>query len=241
MLIRDIILEFNRDVQAHPGSRAPEVRRARSAKSHQYRKIKDKKFKSPAFEANDGQPSEYEEYQDYMGGDDWDHGQFDESEIIESKSADLYHGTSLDNLNSILSDNEFRSGHGNENQISFSRSFNAAMQFALQFAMSDEPAALIVIDQVRLSQQVGKRQKPVDAYNWVPEGTSDTGEQEEAVFAEYIKNADKLIKRIYVFASEPIKLSDPRATFVLFDPSLASSPLEFIESERILLRYISAT
>ena len=28
---------------------------------------------------DDGQPSEYEEYQDYMGGDDWDHGQFDES------------------------------------------------------------------------------------------------------------------------------------------------------------------
>ena len=23
----------------------------------------------------DGQPSEYDEWQDYMGGDDWDHGQ----------------------------------------------------------------------------------------------------------------------------------------------------------------------
>lgn len=28
---------------------------------------------------DDGQPSEYDEWQDYMGGDDWDHGQFDES------------------------------------------------------------------------------------------------------------------------------------------------------------------
>ena len=27
---------------------------------------------------NDGQPSEYTEWQDYMGGDDWDHGQYDE-------------------------------------------------------------------------------------------------------------------------------------------------------------------
>ena len=27
---------------------------------------------------DDGQPSEYEEWQDYMGGDDWDHGQYDE-------------------------------------------------------------------------------------------------------------------------------------------------------------------
>lgn len=26
---------------------------------------------------NDGQPDEYTEWQDYMGGDDWDHGQFD--------------------------------------------------------------------------------------------------------------------------------------------------------------------
>jgi hypothetical protein len=27
---------------------------------------------------DDGQPSEYTEWQDYMGGDDWDHGQYDE-------------------------------------------------------------------------------------------------------------------------------------------------------------------
>ena len=29
-------------------------------------------------EENDGQPTEYEEWQDYMGGDDWDQGQYDE-------------------------------------------------------------------------------------------------------------------------------------------------------------------
>ena len=29
-------------------------------------------------EEDDGQPSEYEEWQDYMGGDDWDHGQYDD-------------------------------------------------------------------------------------------------------------------------------------------------------------------
>lgn len=28
-------------------------------------------------EDNDGQPDEYTEWQDYMGGDDWNHGQFD--------------------------------------------------------------------------------------------------------------------------------------------------------------------
>jgi hypothetical protein len=26
---------------------------------------------------DDGQPSEYEEWQDFMGGDDWDFGQYD--------------------------------------------------------------------------------------------------------------------------------------------------------------------
>jgi len=26
---------------------------------------------------NDGQPTEHEEWQDFYGGDDWDHGQFD--------------------------------------------------------------------------------------------------------------------------------------------------------------------
>jgi len=29
---------------------------------------------------DDGQPSEYDEWQDYMGGDDWDHGQYDNGE-----------------------------------------------------------------------------------------------------------------------------------------------------------------
>ena len=29
-------------------------------------------------DVNDGQPSEYDEWQDYMGGDDWDHGQYDD-------------------------------------------------------------------------------------------------------------------------------------------------------------------
>lgn len=26
----------------------------------------------------DGQPDEYTEWQDYMGGDDWDHGQYEQ-------------------------------------------------------------------------------------------------------------------------------------------------------------------
>ena len=29
------------------------------------------------YDDDDGQPDEYTEWQDYMGGDDWDHGQYD--------------------------------------------------------------------------------------------------------------------------------------------------------------------
>ena len=29
-------------------------------------------------DSDDGQPTEYEEWQDVYGGDDWDHGQYDE-------------------------------------------------------------------------------------------------------------------------------------------------------------------
>lgn len=34
---------------------------------------------TPEFDDDhDGQPDEYTEWQDFMGGDDWDHGQYDE-------------------------------------------------------------------------------------------------------------------------------------------------------------------
>ena len=32
------------------------------------------------FEDYDGQPSEYDEWQDFYGGDDWDQGQYDHAE-----------------------------------------------------------------------------------------------------------------------------------------------------------------
>ena len=34
-------------------------------------------------EEDDGQPSEYDEWQDYMGGDDWDQGQYDDLGLFE--------------------------------------------------------------------------------------------------------------------------------------------------------------
>ena len=37
---------------------------------------------------DDGQPSEYDEWQDFYGGDDWDHGQYDHAEY--EWDCDLY-------------------------------------------------------------------------------------------------------------------------------------------------------
>jgi len=37
---------------------------------------------------DDGQPDEYTEWQDYYGGDDWDHGQYDHAEY--EWDCDLY-------------------------------------------------------------------------------------------------------------------------------------------------------
>ena len=32
---------------------------------------------------DDGQPSEYDEWQDYMGGDDWDQGQYETEDYFD--------------------------------------------------------------------------------------------------------------------------------------------------------------
>ena len=32
---------------------------------------------------DDGQPDEYTEWQDFMGGDDWDHGQYDSEDFFD--------------------------------------------------------------------------------------------------------------------------------------------------------------
>ena len=37
----------------------------------------------PEPDVNDGQPSEYDEWQDVYGGDDWDHGQYDSEDFFD--------------------------------------------------------------------------------------------------------------------------------------------------------------
>jgi len=44
------------------------------------------------YDENDGQPTDYEEMQDYMGGDDWDQGQYDESTEVIGEEEDEVKG-----------------------------------------------------------------------------------------------------------------------------------------------------
>lgn len=41
----------------------------------------DDRFYPDYGDEGDGQPDEYTEWQDLYGGDDWDHGEFDASEV----------------------------------------------------------------------------------------------------------------------------------------------------------------
>lgn len=53
---------------------------------------------------DDGQPSEYQEWQDFEGGDDWDHGQYDES--IEHINEDPTVGGNMHELQRKLTELE---------------------------------------------------------------------------------------------------------------------------------------
>ena len=50
---------------------------------------------------DDGQPSDYEEMQDFMGGDDWDQGQYDESVEVLGEEDDIGYDDSLGNVSQL--------------------------------------------------------------------------------------------------------------------------------------------
>jgi hypothetical protein len=110
--------------------------------------------------------------------------------VQESKSADLYHGTNLDNAVDILQSNTLYRGdstHSDEGAVSLTRSFGEAWNFA-QWA--DPLGVVFVLDQLRLSAALGKKLKPFD-YG----GGSD--EQEESSTVD-IPNVSNYIKQIVV-------------------------------------------
>lgn len=126
--------------------------------------------------------------------------------IVESKSADLYHGTNLEAAESILQMNKLLPGdgsHGDEGAVSLTRNFGVAWN-AAQWAYP--LGVILVLDQLGLSQLLGRKLKPFD---W--QGGSD--EQEESSKLE-IPNVSKYIKQIIVlWRDEDIDVDDYSEVF----------------------------
>lgn len=158
--------------------------------------------------------------------------------LVESKSAPLYHGTTIENAEEILTVNRLtartdvdatalphmRGSKSNTRSISFSRSLSAARGF-----VSGSPrrtgitGVVFVIDQQLLSRDIGKRLNPYnDILSYSDDNISRSAytEYEETVLGD-IPNFNKYITQIIVYVhpqyadlvdpqSFPKVLSDPR-------------------------------
>jgi hypothetical protein len=89
--------------------------------------------------------------------------------IKENSRADLYHGTSLQNAEKIISGDiliartPLHIGNSDQLTVSLSRNIQSAAKFAGDYYSSYPTVGVIlVIDQGKLKQLVGKRMKPYD-------------------------------------------------------------------------------
>ena len=142
-------------------------------------------------------------------------------DLVESKSADLYHGTSLEGADSILSDNYLEvnswGAHdhpenvypstvkGSSDAASLTRNFDVAKRYS----SSNGSGAVLVFDQGLLARDYGRRLRPV---NIMPTHYSSSvsrtlGKEEELIY-DGIKNVKKYLKQIYVFVDDPSELED---------------------------------
>lgn len=145
-------------------------------------------------------------------------------ELLESRSADLYHGTTLGRLNRILQDNVLFANtpiHSKlipqelrqyKNTVSLSRSSKVATDFARSsssgksLAKSSLPVVL-VLDQAKLHAKLGRRIRPYNDMQALDTTYGDqnkpsarsrgTTEEEEAVFGN-IDNINSYIKQIVI-------------------------------------------
>ena len=132
--------------------------------------------------------------------------------ITESKSADLYHGTSLDNALAILESNTMEPGdssHGDEGAVSFTRSFGEAWNFA-QWA--DPLGVIFIFNQAALAQTLGRKLQPFD-YG----GGHDEQEELSSIAINNISNYIKQIVVLWRDGAEDEFDADDYAT-VLNDP-----------------------
>jgi len=134
------------------------------------------------------------------------------TEILnESASADLYHGTSLENAEQILDSNTLHpgdGGHGDEGAVSLTRDFGVAQNIA---AWADPAGVILVLDQTRIRQRT--RLQPYD-YG----GGNDEAEETSQ---KPITNINAVIKQIVVLKHSdfeedeyPLVMNDSRTRVV---------------------------
>lgn len=127
--------------------------------------------------------------------------------ITESRSADLYHGTSLENAEQILDSDTLYpgdAGHGDEGNVSLTRDFGVVKNFA---EWADPAGVIFVLDQQRIMHNT--RLRPFDYGGGYDEM--------EEVSNKPIPNISRAIKQIIVLKHRefdpddfPTVLSDPR-------------------------------
>jgi len=133
--------------------------------------------------------------------------------LIESRSADLYHGTSLPKASRVIKDNILAANtpihstlvpqqhRGQDKTVSLSRDVQVAINFARASASDNNSLPVVfILDQALLSRDLGKRMRPyddIDSMDKVSKRSQGTSEREEAVFGS-IQNINKYIKRIII-------------------------------------------
>jgi hypothetical protein len=128
--------------------------------------------------------------------------------LTESKSSDLYHGTSLAGADSILSSKRLevnswgphdhpndvypQTVKGHEEAASLTRSFSVAKQYAENHGTG----AVLVFDQEALVRDLGRKVRPVDTTPNRPRV-----KDEELVYGG-IHDVMKYLKKVYLFADD---------------------------------------
>lgn len=165
--------------------------------------------------------------------------------LVESKSAPLYHGTTVENAETILAANRLvanseinqdalpyiRGVRAGDLSVSFSRSLSAARAFASGVPRKTGISGVVfVINQELLSQDIGKRLNPYNdlTSNKGAKRLPNVTEYEETVVGD-VTNFTKYITKIIVFAHPlyyanvadpemfPMVFNNPKTT-VLKDP-----------------------
>ena len=135
--------------------------------------------------------------------------------LLESKSADLYHGTSLEGAEGILSSDHLEVNQwgahdhpsnvypetvkGSDEAASLTRNFETAKQYSENYGSG----AVFVFDQELLVRDFGRRLRPVNTQY----GNRSWGKEEELMY-DGIPNVEQYIKEIYVFVEDPSELDE---------------------------------